>query len=124
MLLQALEETDRLRTVLLQSVSHDLRTPLTAITAARLGAADDVPEHEREALLAGIEQEADRLSRLVANMLDLSRIETGVLQPRRTVCRSTSCSTPRSTTPPRRSATGSSTSTAPRSCRRSASTRR
>ncbi|MDX6538483.1 MAG: two-component system, OmpR family, sensor histidine kinase KdpD [Gaiellales bacterium] len=85
MLLQALKETDRLRTALLQSVSHDLRTPLTAITAAASALRESVPEHEREALLTGIEHEAERLVRLVANMLDLSRIEAGVLQPRRTV---------------------------------------
>jgi two-component system sensor histidine kinase KdpD len=85
MLLQALKETDRLRTALLQSVSHDLRTPLTAITAAASALREDVPEHEREALLGGIEHEAERLIRLVANMLDLSRIEAGVLQPRRTL---------------------------------------
>jgi two-component system sensor histidine kinase KdpD len=85
MLLNALKETDRLRTALLQSVSHDLRTPLTAITAAASALREDVPEHEREALLRGIEHEADRLVRLVANMLDLSRIEAGVLQPRRTL---------------------------------------
>ena len=84
-LLQALQETDRLRTALLQSVSHDLRTPLTAITAAASALREDVPAHEREALLSGIEHEADRLVRLVANMLDLSRIEAGVLQPRRTI---------------------------------------
>ena len=51
MLLHALQETDRLRTALLQSVSHDLRTPLTAITAAASALREDVPEHEREALL-------------------------------------------------------------------------
>jgi two-component system sensor histidine kinase KdpD len=85
MLLQALTETDRLRTALLQSVSHDLRTPLTAITAAASALRENVPEHEREALLGGIEHEAERLIRLVANMLDLSRIEAGVLQPRRTL---------------------------------------
>jgi two-component system, OmpR family, sensor histidine kinase KdpD len=84
-LLQALQETDRLRTALLQSVSHDLRTPLTAITASASALREDVPRHEREALLSGIEHEADRLMRLVANMLDLSRIEAGVLAPRRTV---------------------------------------
>jgi two-component system sensor histidine kinase KdpD len=85
MLVDALRETDRLRTALLQSVSHDLRTPLTAITAAASALREDVPEHEREALLAGIEHEAERLVRLVANMLDLSRIEAGVLHPRRTL---------------------------------------
>ena len=81
MLLQALKETDRLRTALLQSVSHDLRTPLTAITASASALREDVPENEREALLDGIEHEARRLVRLVENMLDLSRIEAGVLEP-------------------------------------------
>jgi two-component system sensor histidine kinase KdpD len=44
-----------------------------------------VPEHERDALLSGIEHEARRLVRLVDNMLDLSRIEAGALHPRRTL---------------------------------------
>jgi K+-sensing histidine kinase KdpD len=78
---RTLEETDELRTVLLQSVSHDLRTPLTAIKAAAGSLADDAlaPEQRAE-LLAGIEQEVDRLSHLVTNLLDLSRIESGSLQ--------------------------------------------
>ncbi|HET6171227.1 MAG TPA: ATP-binding protein [Gaiellales bacterium] len=84
-MLRALEETDRLRSALLQSVSHDLRTPLTAITASASALRESVPEHERDALLAGIEQEARRLVRLVDNMLDLSRIEAGALRPRRTL---------------------------------------
>jgi two-component system sensor histidine kinase KdpD len=83
--LQALKETDRLRSALLQSVSHDLRTPLTAITASASALRESVPEHERDALLGGIEQEARRLVRLVDNMLDLSRIEAGALHPRRTL---------------------------------------
>jgi two-component system sensor histidine kinase KdpD len=84
-MLQALTETDRLRTALLQSVSHDLRTPLTAITASASALREDVPEHERDALLGGIEHEARRLVHLVDNMLDLSRIEAGALSPRRTL---------------------------------------
>jgi two-component system sensor histidine kinase KdpD len=84
-MLQALKETDRLRSALLQSVSHDLRTPLTAITASASALHESVPEHEREALLGGIEHEARRLTRLVDNMLDLSRIEAGALHPRRNV---------------------------------------
>ena len=84
-MLQALKETDRLRSALLQSVSHDLRTPLTAITASASALRESVPEHERDALLAGIEHEARRLVRLVDNMLDLSRIEAGALHPRRTL---------------------------------------
>ena len=84
-MLQALKETDRLRSALLQSVSHDLRTPLTAITASASALRESVPEHERDALLGGIEHEARRLVRLVDNMLDLSRIEAGALHPRRTL---------------------------------------
>ena len=118
-LLQALKETDRLRTALLQSVSHDLRTPLTAITASASALREDVPEHEREALLGGIEHEAERLMRLVANMLDLSRIEAGVAAAaahadarRRAALRGRRrCRRGRSTA-------RSSTSTAPPSCRR------
>jgi two-component system sensor histidine kinase KdpD len=77
---RTLEETDQLRTVLLQSVSHDLRTPLTAIKASAESLAGDLPAERRTELLAGIEQEVDRLSHLVANLLDLSRIETGSLR--------------------------------------------
>jgi two-component system sensor histidine kinase KdpD len=84
-MLQALKETDRLRSALLQSVSHDLRTPLTAITASASALRESVPEHERDALLGGIEHEARRLVRLVDNMLDLARIEAGALHPRRTL---------------------------------------
>ena len=118
MLLQALKETDRLRTALLQSVSHDLRTPLTAITAAASALREDVPEHEREALLGGIEHEAERLVRLVANMLDLSRIEAGVLNPRRTLMPVDELLYAAVDDAARRSAARSSTSTARPSCRR------
>jgi two-component system sensor histidine kinase KdpD len=81
---RALEETDRLRTVLMQSVSHDLRTPLTAIKATASALRQTQPEEAaRDAMLADIEGEADRLARLVSNLLDLSRIETGTLRPNR-----------------------------------------
>lgn len=81
---RALEETDRLRSILLQSVSHDLRTPLTAIKASA-SALRMVPPPPPVAatMLADIEEHADRLSRLVENLLDLSRIESGALILRR-----------------------------------------
>ncbi len=81
---RTLEETHRLRTVLLQSVSHDLRTPLTAIKAiaSTLRNTDPPPDRHQE-LLGHVEAEADRLERLVSNLLDLSRIETGTLEPKR-----------------------------------------
>ncbi len=80
---RALEETDRLRTALFQSVSHDLRTPLTAIRSmvGALRAAPAAPESE--AMIDGIDDEAARLTDLVESMLDLSRIESGTLEVRR-----------------------------------------
>ena len=75
---------DALKSALLDSVSHDLRTPLAAIRAAAGNLMDpDVslkPEEER-AVAHSIDQEAQRLSRLVRNMLDLGRIEGGALRP-------------------------------------------
>ena len=80
-----LSRIDEQRRALLRSVSHDLRTPLAAIRAAtsdmRAGAAyDDGP---RDELLDLVGDEAERLDRLVANLLSLSRIEAGALQPDR-----------------------------------------
>jgi two-component system sensor histidine kinase KdpD len=75
---------DALKSALLDSVSHDLRTPLAAIRAAAGNLMDpDValkPEEAR-AVAGSIDLEAQRLSRLVRNMLDLSRIEGGALRP-------------------------------------------
>lgn len=79
---EVLKRTDELRTALLSSVSHDLRTPLAAIKAAAGSLLQrDVSwdEATRLAFAAQIEREADRLNRLVDNLLDLSRIEAGAL---------------------------------------------
>lgn len=79
-----LERVDEQRTALLRSVSHDLRTPLAAIRAA---ASDlrgaDYSQPIRDELLGLVCDEAERLDRIVANLLSLSRIETGALQPDR-----------------------------------------
>ena len=72
----AVEERDRLRTALLSSVGHDLRTPLTAIVAA----AARLDERTDPELAATIRSEAERLRRFVANLLDMARIEAGVVQ--------------------------------------------
>ena len=81
----ALQETDRLRTALLNSVSHDLRTPLASIKASASSLLDPEvrwSDAERDEFLATINTEADRLTRLVHNLLDMSRIEAGALDPR------------------------------------------
>ncbi len=69
----ALREADRLKDALLASVSHDLRTPLTTIK----GLAQEIWQTGDERACV-IEEEADRLSRFVADLLDLSRIDSGV----------------------------------------------
>lgn len=79
-----LAEGNRVRTALLAAVSHDLRTPLAGIKAASSGLRHDaveLSEDDRAELLATIEDSADRLDRLVANLLDLSRLQTGAVSP-------------------------------------------
>lgn len=74
----ALRRSDELKTALLRSVSHDLRTPLTSIIAA--GAALDSPSvtaQERHELSDAVVEQGQRLSRLVENLLDISRLESG-----------------------------------------------
>ena len=73
---------DAVKTALLESVSHDLRTPLASIRAAAgslMDAEVNWPADERRAAAAAIDREAERLNRLVTNFLDLSRIEAGEL---------------------------------------------
>ena len=85
---EALRRSDEAKTALLRAVSHDLRSPLTAIRAATDGlstASLTLDEGDRAALLATIDAEAKRLERLVANLLDLSRLEAGAASPRREV---------------------------------------
>jgi two-component system sensor histidine kinase KdpD len=81
---EALAEGDRMRTALLRAVSHDLRTPLASIKASVSSLRQtDVhwsAEDETE-LLANIEQNADRLDALVGNLLDMSRLQAGSLEP-------------------------------------------
>jgi K+-sensing histidine kinase KdpD len=80
-----LERVDEQRAALLRSVSHDLRTPLAAIRAVVSDLLGDVPYDEatRVDLLTLVGDEAERLDRLVANLLSLSRIEAGALRPER-----------------------------------------
>jgi two-component system, OmpR family, sensor histidine kinase KdpD len=75
-------QSDALKSALLQSVSHDLRTPLATIRAAAgsLRPDSDLDAEGRGASATAIEREVERLDRLVANLLDLSRIEAGELR--------------------------------------------
>lgn len=78
-----LEESDRLKTALLSSVSHDLRTPLAAIKASATVLLQEdaaLDATTRSDLLSAINEETDRLNRLVGDLLDQSRIEAGALR--------------------------------------------
>ncbi|HYL43347.1 MAG TPA: ATP-binding protein [Ktedonobacteraceae bacterium] len=82
--IELLRRTDELRAALLSSVSHDLRTPLSSIKAAASSLLQqDVKwdEESQRSFALAIEKEADRLNRLVGNLLDMSRIEGGALKP-------------------------------------------
>jgi two-component system sensor histidine kinase KdpD len=81
---QADAERSRLQAALLQSVTHDLRTPLSSIIASVTSLLDDdapIGAEDRATLLETIRQEAERLDRLVGNLLDLSRLRAGALTP-------------------------------------------
>src|SRR6266498_4072434 len=83
---QVLEESDRLKTAILSSVSHELRTPLSTIKAAASslrGKEVGWDSPARTELVAAIDDEADHLNLLVGNLLDMSRIESGALKPKR-----------------------------------------
>jgi two-component system sensor histidine kinase KdpD len=81
---EALRRSDELKTALLRSISHDLRTPLTSIIAsgAALGS-ESATAVERAELSEAIVAGGERLSRLVENLLDMSRIEAGKAEPHR-----------------------------------------
>jgi two-component system sensor histidine kinase KdpD len=86
---QMLRSTERLQTALLNSISHDLRTPLASITGALSTLKEDnqksaesgtvIPRYHKE-LLENALSEADRLNRLVSNLLDMTRLESGALK--------------------------------------------
>lgn len=81
---EALRRTDELRTALMNAVSHDLRTPLSSIIASAGSLLqNDVQwtDDDRREFLEAIDEEAQRLNRLVGNLLDLSRIEAGTIHP-------------------------------------------
>jgi two-component system sensor histidine kinase KdpD len=82
--LDALRQRDAVKTSLLSSVSHELRTPLTSIKSMLFTLQHDEPLSRMSAEgLTSIEEQVDYLNRLVGNLLDMSRLEAGTLQPHR-----------------------------------------
>ena len=78
----ALRQSEALKTALLRSVSHDLRSPLTAIvTAGHALLSSDLQADDREELARAVVDEGDRLSRLIEKLLDLSRLQAGAATP-------------------------------------------
>ena len=83
---EALRRSDQLKTALLRAVSHDLRSPLTAIIASAGALTNDelaLDAADRAELAQAIREEAQRLDRLVADLLDLSRLQAGAAEPHR-----------------------------------------
>jgi len=78
---EALRRSNELTTALLRTVSHDFRSPLTAISTAAEGLRFAVLEGDERELVDTIAEQSGRLSRLVTNLLDLSRLESGAAVP-------------------------------------------
>ena len=86
---EILEITDKLQSALLNSISHDLRTPLVSITGALSSLADesfDLNDATRQSLIETARSEADRLNRLVGNLLDMTRLEAGAVRVKAEPC--------------------------------------
>ena len=84
---EALQEADEMKTALMASISHDLKTPLAGIKAAISSLMDrriQWSEEDVDAFLRTIDSQADRLNRLISDILDLNRIEAGELTPEST----------------------------------------
>jgi two-component system sensor histidine kinase KdpD len=80
---ELLQATEKLQTALLNSISHDLRTPLVSITGALTSLDeqfDSLKEEYRKSLIVTAREEAERLNRLVGNLLSMTRIESGALK--------------------------------------------
>jgi two-component system sensor histidine kinase KdpD len=78
-------ETERLRSALLTSISHDLKTPLAAVlgsAGALRDLADKLSETQRAELLSTIVDESERLNRFIANLLDMTKLESGAIEPK------------------------------------------
>jgi len=81
------EESEKLSKALLNSISHELRTPISAITTAASALVEPTtPEPLRDTLAHEIQESAARLNRLVSNLLDMTRLESGNVKPRLDWC--------------------------------------
>jgi len=78
-----LSESEKLHTALLNSVSHEIRTPLASITGAVTGLLEGgvIGQESRDILLRTIKEEAQRMNRFTSNLLDMTRLESGILKP-------------------------------------------
>ncbi len=86
---ELLSAAEKLQAALLNSISHDLRTPLVAITGALSSLEEDshhLDESAQHSLVHTAREEADRLNRLVGNLLDMTRLEAGALKVKREPC--------------------------------------
>ncbi|WP_034270095.1 ATP-binding protein [Actinospica robiniae] len=82
---QTLAAADKMRTALLAAVSHDLRSPLAAAKASISTLRDpdlELPDDDHAELLEAAEESLDKLTRLVENLLDMSRLQAGALKPK------------------------------------------
>ncbi len=87
--IELMRQTEKLQSALLSSISHDLRTPLVSITGALTALQENDPgldDATRQELLENASAEADRLNRLVGNLLDLTRMEAGTLRISKQPC--------------------------------------
>lgn len=86
---ELLRATEKLQTALLNSISHDLRTPLVSITGALSSLREENPaldEEGRKSLIQTAHEEAERLNRLVGNLLNMTRLEAGAIHLNRDLC--------------------------------------
>jgi two-component system sensor histidine kinase KdpD len=86
---QLSQATEELQRALLNSISHDLRTPLVSITGTLTSLDEDdasMDEGSRRSLITGAREEAERLNRLVGNLLEMTRIEAGALRAAQEPC--------------------------------------
>lgn len=84
---EAAKRSEELKSMLLDAIAHEFKTPLTSIKAAATAclSTEDLPEHQRE-LTTVIDEEADRLSMLVEGAVDMARVEAGNIQVQKRYC--------------------------------------